>query len=279
MNLSSPSQIKRLLEEHGFEFSKALGQNFLINAAVTDRIAAAGGADKSTRVLEVGPGIGCLTQRLAERAAQVTAVELDKRLLPILERTVGGCGNVNIVNADIMEFDLASLPQDLPLTVCANLPYYITTPVVMRLLQSRLFRQITVMVQKEVAVRLCSRPGSKDYGSVTAAVGYYSEPRMLFGVGAGNFMPAPKVDSAVVSLTPVPPRCGPEAERMFFRLIRAGFGRRRKTLVNALSADPGISKQAASAALAAVGVRADARAEMLGVQDFIRLAEYFIAQK
>ena len=275
MNLSGVSQIKSLLERHGFVFSKSLGQNFLINSRITEGIAESSGADKNTAVLEIGPGIGCLTQELALRAAEVFAVEIDSRLIPVLEETVGWRDNVRIINEDILKFDLSSLPGGMPVSVCANLPYYITTPVIMKLLQSRMFCSVTVMVQKEVAERLCAGPGSKEYGAITAAVRYYSEPELLFRVSAGNFIPAPKVDSAVIRLIPVPPRCGAETESVMFRLIRAGFGQRRKTLLNALSSDPLISRAQAAEALDAAGIRAESRAETLGVGDFIALAEAF----
>lgn len=275
MNLSGVSQIKSLLERHGFVFSKSLGQNFLINSRITEGIAESSGADKNTAVLEIGPGIGCLTQELALRAAEVFAVEIDSRLIPVLEETVGWRDNVRIINEDILKFDLSSLPCGMPVSVCANLPYYITTPVIMKLLQSRMFCSVTVMVQKEVAERLCAGPGSKEYGAITAAVRYYSEPELLFRVSAGNFIPAPKVDSAVIRLIPVPPRCGAETESVMFRLIRAGFGQRRKTLLNALSSDPLISRAQAAEALDAAGIRAESRAETLGVGDFIALAEAF----
>ena len=203
--LSDIGTIKDILSRHGFTFSKALGQNFLINPSVCPRMASCSGAGKGVGVIEVGPGIGVLTNELCQLADKVVAVELDKRLLPVLDETLAEYDNVKVVNADVLELDLNQLIKDefdgLEVVVCANLPYYITSPVIMKLLEDRLpISAITVMVQKEAAQRICAKVGSRMSGAVTVSVNYYAKPQMLFGVSAGSFMPAPKVDSAVIRL-------------------------------------------------------------------------------
>ena len=203
--LTDISAVRELLDRHGFRFSKSLGQNFLINPSVGPRMAEACGAVKTTGVLEIGPGIGVLTRELALRAARVAAVEIDNRLLPVLGETLADLANTHVIHGDAMEIDLHKLIKDefgnLKVAVCANLPYYITSPLLMRLLESRLpVDSITVMVQKEAARRLCARPGTRECGAVTLAVWYYSVPQMLFSVSRGSFMPAPNVDSAVIRL-------------------------------------------------------------------------------
>ena len=203
--LSDIGTIKDILSRHGFTFSKALGQNFLINPSVCPRMASCSGAGKGVGVIEVGPGIGVLTNELCQLADKVVAVELDKRLLPVLDETLAEYDNVKVVNADVLELDLNQLIKDefdgLEVVVCANLPYYITSPVIMKLLEDRLpISAITVMVQKEAAQRICAEVGSRMSGAVTVSVNYYAKPQMLFGVSAGSFMPAPKVDSAVIRL-------------------------------------------------------------------------------
>ena len=195
--------IRELLERHGFTFSKSLGQNFLINPSVCPRMAEAAVQGDNVGVLEIGPGIGVLTNELLKRASKVVAVELDKRLLPVLDETLSEYDNLKVINADVMKLDLHRLIEDefgsMEVAVCANLPYYITSPIIMKLLEDRLpVSSITVMVQKEAAVRLCAEPGSRDSSAITAAVRYYCDPELLFHVSAGSFMPAPKVDSAVI---------------------------------------------------------------------------------
>ena len=204
-HLSDPGQIKEVLSRHGFHFSKALGQNFLINGSVCPRMAAECGAGECEGVIEVGPGIGVLTWELSQVAQKVAAIELDQRLFPVLEETLAGCGNVKIVPGDVMKLDLHQLIREEfgggPVCVCANLPYYITSPVILRLLEEELpLTAITVMVQKEAAQRLCAPPGSRECGAVSVAVHYRSVPQVLFPVGRGSFMPPPKVDSAVIRL-------------------------------------------------------------------------------
>lgn len=267
----------QILNQHGFTFDKAKGQNFLVNPGVAPRMAEAG-ASPDAGVLEIGPGAGVLTRELSRAAAKVAAVELDPRLLPVLDKTLADCHNVTAIQGDILKIDLQALLSeqfgDMPVYVCANLPYYITSPVIMRLLESRLpFEAVTVMVQKEAAQRLCAPMGSRACGAITAAVRYFAEPRLLFPVSRGSFVPAPKVESAVLQLVlrREPPVRVPD-EAAFFRLIRAAFGQRRKTLANAVSAGLGMEKPAVLEAMARAGIPAAARAEELTLEAFARLA-------
>lgn len=276
-NLTDIRAVRDLLGRHGFRFSKAMGQNFLINPSVCPRMAEACVTDPAMTVLEIGPGIGVLTRALAERARRVVAVELDERLPPVLAETLAGYDNVTIVPGDAMKLDLHALLREAgggPAAVCANLPYYITSPLLMRLLEERLpVESITVMVQKEAAARLCAPPGSRACGAITLAVWYYAEPERLFAVSAGSFLPAPRVDSAVIRLRiRREPPCRVTDERRLFRIIRAAFGQRRKTLPNAL-AGGGFDREAVLPALSAAEISAAARAEELTLADFARLAE------
>lgn len=275
--LTDISHIRDLLERHGFHFSKKLGQNFLVNPSVCPRMAEACGANADSGVLEIGPGIGVLTRELAARAGKVVAIELDDRLPPVLAETLAEQDNVEIVSGDCLKIDLARLIAekfgDRSVAVCANLPYYITSPIIMRLLESRLpVTNITVMVQKEAAQRLCAKPGTREAGAVTLAVQYYAEAETLFSVSRGSFLPAPNVDSAVIRLTvrQTPP-CKARDEALMFRVIRAGFGQRRKTLLNSLGT-LGYSKDVLTAAMAAAGVPPTARAEQLTLEQFAALA-------
>ena len=275
--LSDIGTIKELLSRHGFSFSKALGQNFLVNPSVCPRMAESCGAGQGVGVLEIGPGIGVLTQELCQLADKVVAVELDKRLLPVLGETLAEFDNIRIVNADVLKLDLNRLIAEefdgLEVVVCANLPYYITSPVIMKLLEDRLpVKAITVMVQKEAAQRICAPVGSRESGAVTVSVNYYAEPELLFHVSAGSFMPAPKVDSAVIRLNILqepPVDCDRAA---FFRVVKAAFSQRRKVIANSLSAGLGISKADAAALLEQAGVAPNARAEQLSLQDFAAIA-------
>ncbi len=275
--LSDIGTIKELLSRHGFSFSKALGQNFLVNPSVCPRMAESCGAGQGAGVLEIGPGIGVLTQELCQLADKVVAVELDKRLLPVLGETLAEFDNIRIVNADVLKLDLNRLIAEefdgLEVVVCANLPYYITSPVIMKLLEDRLpVKAITVMVQKEAAQRICAPVGSRESGAVTVSVNYYAEPELLFHVSAGSFMPAPKVDSAVIRLNILqepPVDCDRAA---FFRVVKAAFSQRRKVIANSLSAGLGISKADAAALLEQAGVAPNARAEQLSLQDFAAIA-------
>ena len=275
--LSDIGTIKELLSRHGFSFSKALGQNFLVNPSVCPRMAESSGAGPGVGVLEIGPGIGVLTQELCQLADKVVAVELDKRLLPVLGETLAEFDNIRIVNADVLKLDLNRLIAEefdgLEVVVCANLPYYITSPVIMKLLEDRLpVKAITVMVQKEAAQRICAPVGSRESGAVTVSVNYYAEPELLFHVSAGSFMPAPKVDSAVIRLDILqepPVDCDRAA---FFRVVKAAFSQRRKVIANSLSAGLGMSKADAAALLEQAGVAPNARAEQLSLQDFAAIA-------
>lgn len=275
--LTDIGYIRELLDRHGFTFSKKLGQNFLINPSVCPRMAAASGATAASGVLEIGPGFGVLTRELAAVAGRVVAVELDERLPAVLAETLAGCSNVEVVSGDCMQLDLRALIAEkfpgMPVAVCANLPYYITSPIIMMLLESRLpVTSITVMVQKEAAQRLCATVGTRAAGAVTAAVAYYAEAERLFDVSRGSFMPAPNVDSAVIRLTVRrEPPVEVADERLMFRLIRAGFNQRRKTLTNSLSAVA--DKPTLTAALAAAGVALTARAEELTLADWARVSD------
>lgn len=268
-NLSDINVIKSVLSRHGFSFSKALGQNFIINPGVCPRIAEEGGAREGVGVLEVGAGIGVLTAELAKRADKVVCVELDTRLLPVLDETLSDFDNVEIINGDILKVDLAKILEekfgDMPVVVCANLPYYITSPVIMRLLESRLkIESVTVMVQKEAAVRLCANVGSRDSGAVTVAVNYYSQAQKLFEVSRGSFMPSPNVDSAVIRLDILhKPPITVSDESFFFSMVKAAFSQRRKTASNGISAGMGIPKQTVIEAIEAAGLSPTVRAEAL----------------
>lgn len=278
-NLSDISVIKSVLSRHGFTFSKALGQNFIINPGVCPRIAEEGGAGEGVGVLEVGAGIGVLTAELAKRASKVVCVELDTRLLPVLDETLGEFDNVKIINGDILKVDLHRILEDefgnMPVVVCANLPYYITSPVIMRLLESRLrIDSVTVMVQKEAAVRLCADVGSRDSGAVTVAVNYYAEAQKLFDVSRGSFMPSPNVDSAVIRLDILKnPPIEISDEKFFFSMVKAAFSQRRKTASNGISAGMGISKPTVIEAIEAADLSPTVRAEALTMEQLGRLCE------
>ena len=280
--LTDLSTIRDILSRHGFSFSKALGQNFLTNPSVCPKMAQLCHPDLvgDFAVLEIGPGIGVLTKELAQVAKRVISIELDTRLLPILEETLADYQNVTIINGDAMKLDLAAVLREhadgLPVVVCANLPYYITSPILMRLLESRLpITAITVLVQKEAAVRLCAEPATRECGAVTLAVRYFAEPEILFSVSRGSFIPAPKVDSSVIRLRlrGTEP-CEIKDEAMFFRLVHAAFQQRRKTLSNSLG-NAGYSKEQIAAALSTVGLSTTTRAEELTLEEFAALANIF----
>lgn len=278
MNLSDIGTIKSILSRHGFSFSKALGQNFLTNPKVCPEMARLSGAAKGVGVIEVGPGIGVLTVELASLADKVVSIELDKRLLPVLEETLAEYDNVKVVNDDILKIDLKKLIEEefegLDVVVCANLPYYITSPVIMRLLEERLpISSITVMVQKEAAQRICAPLGTRQAGAVTASVNYYAEAKTLFKVSAGSFMPPPKVDSAVIRLDirPQPP-VDVTDEKLMFAVIKAAFAQRRKTIQNSLANSMHLDKAAVTSALEKSGVSPTARAEQLTLTDFAAIA-------
>ncbi len=273
------SNVRALMEKHGVTFNKQFGQNFLISEAVPERIAEECGADETHGILEIGPGIGTLTLELARRYKKVVAVEIDRGLIPILAETLFEFDNVKVLNQDIMQTDLRTLIEEefhgMPVTVCANLPYYITTPILMALLESGCrIEQITVMVQKEVAQRLTSLPGQEQYGAVTASVNWYGQATRLFSVPAGCFLPAPKVDSAVVRIK-LYDRAPYEVydEKMLFRVIKGAFAQRRKTLVNSLaSVLSEWNKEMLTAALEDAGYSPSIRGETLAVSDFAAIA-------
>ena len=276
--LSDPSFIREVLTRHGFRFSKAMGQNFLVNPSICPRMAAECGADSCAGVLEIGPGLGVLTWELSQVAKKVVAVELDRRLFPVLEETLADCANVELVEGDVLKLDLAALIEEKfdgkEICVCANLPYYITSPIIMRLLESNLpLKSITVMVQKEAAQRICAQPGNRECGAVSASVWYHSEPEILFPVSRGSFLPPPKVDSAVIRLrlrTEPPVQVGDKEE--FFKIVRAAFAQRRKTAANSIAAAGRFSKGQAEQALLAAGAEKNARAEQLSLEQLAALA-------
>lgn len=279
-NLSDITTIKNVLSRHGFHFTKSLGQNFLIDPSVCPRMAEeCGAAEANIGVIEIGPGVGVLTCELAQRADKVVAIELDKKLLPVLSETLAEFDNVQILNADILKIDLKELIQTefvgMDVLVCANLPYYITSPVIMRLLEEKLpVKSITVMVQKEAAVRLCALPGKRECGAVSVAVRYYAEPEILFDVSRDSFLPAPHVDSAVIQLNIRPkPEFNVGDERKFFSLVKAAFGQRRKTVLNAVSAGLALSKEEVAAALERAQIAPNTRAEQLSMEQFSQFAK------
>lgn len=282
--LSDIGTIKRILTKHGFNFSKTLGQNFLINPSVCPKMAQQCGIDKNTGVLEIGPGIGVLTCELAKRAKKVVAIELDKRLLPVLNETLAEFDNVKIINNDVMKMDLKSLLTEeffgMDVVVCANLPYYITSPILMKLLEERLnLSAITVMVQKEVAQRICVGAGNRNSGSISLAVNYYAEPEILFFVKSGSFMPAPKVDSAVLRLNiRKNPVCEVCDEKLLFKIIKISFLQRRKTVVNALSNNLNLSKETLLSVFDELKIEAKSRAENLTLEQFAKLTNFLFAR-
>ena len=279
MDLCNLSVIRGLMADAGITFRKEFGQNFLTNRLIPEDIADNCADSSETRVLEIGPGIGCLTQELALRFRRVVAVEIDRGLIPILDKTMAEYDNVTVINEDIMKVDLNELVEKysggLPVAVCANLPYYITTPILMYLLESGVkFTSITVMIQNEVAARLVAPAGSADYGAITAVLGFYGQAKKLFKVSAGCFVPAPKVDSAVVRIDLYKtPLYTPKNEKLFRNLIKAAFEMRRKTLVNAISAKLPYSKEQITAALVAMGKEETVRGERLSTADFVQLSD------
>lgn len=276
--LSDIGTIKEILAKYGFSFSKALGQNFLINPSVCPRMAQACASSHGEAVLEIGPGIGVLTRELSACFQKVVSFELDERLLPVLSQTLADCDNVTVRNEDFLKADvqnmLNTLLAGMQVSVCANLPYYITSPIIMYLLESRLpLDNITVMVQKEAAERICAEPGSKLSGALTAAVHYYATAEKLFSVSRGSFMPAPNVDSAVIQLRiRKQPPVEVADEAFFFRVIQAAFAQRRKTAVNSLSAGLGLAKQEILDVLSELGMDERVRAETFTLQDFANLS-------
>ena len=274
-NLSDYNEIKFILKKHGFETSKALGQNFIINGEICPRMAEEAGVCEDDCVLEIGAGIGVLTAELCKRAKRVAAIEIDKRLPDILADTLAEFDNFTLIEGDAMKLDLKEVIENTfgkgkKIKICANLPYYITSPIIMKLLEERLpVQSITVMVQKEAGERLCAEVGSKNAGAVTAAVNYYAEAKELFSVGKENFYPSPKVESEVIKLTlRKKPPVEVEDEKQFFRVVRAAFSQRRKSASNSLSASLGIPKAEVIKMLEELGFEPSIRAEKFTMQDF-----------
>ncbi|MBQ2718932.1 MAG: 16S rRNA (adenine(1518)-N(6)/adenine(1519)-N(6))-dimethyltransferase RsmA [Clostridia bacterium] len=279
MELTSPSVIRALMSEAGITFRKEFGQNFLTSRDVVARIADSAAESEDTVILEIGPGIGTLTQELCERYRKVVAIEIDRGLIPLLGKTLAPYDNVTVIEGDVMKVDLRALiereAEGHPVAVCANLPYYITTPILMRLLEARLpLTSITVMIQSEVADRLAAAAGSAEYGAITAVLGYYGKVSRLFTVSAGCFLPPPKVSSAVVriDLYKEPPAV-PRSEALLFRVIHAAFAQRRKTLVNALSGVAPLDKATLLSLITSQGHSPTVRGECLSTRDFIALAD------
>lgn len=277
-NLSNIGVIKDILNRHGFTFSKGLGQNFLINPSVCPRMAEMGNAQPGWGVIEIGTGFGVLTVELAQRADKVVCIEIDSRLLPILDETLADFDNIKIINEDVLKVDLQKLiAEEFPgmnVAICANLPYYITSPIIMTILEAKLpIASLTVMVQKEAAQRICAAPGSREVGAVSIAVQYYAQPKVLFPVSRGSFMPAPDVDSAVIRLdVRKEPPVAVEKEENFFKVVKGAFSQRRKTLSNTLSSAFGMSKADVSLWLERAGVASNLRAEQLSMEQFAAIA-------
>ena len=278
MELTNIGTVREILGKHGFSFSKGLGQNFIINPDICPKIAEYGNAKSGFGILEVGTGIGVLTKELAKRADKVSAVEIDTRLLPILDETLKDFDNVKIYNDDVMKADLLGIIErdfaGLRAAVCANLPYYITSPVIMLLLESHLpIDSITVMVQKEAAQRLCAKVGTRDSGAITVGVNYYGTVRKLFDVSRGSFMPAPNVDSAVIRIDiDKEPRLTGEGEKFFFSVVKAGFSQRRKTMANSLASQLGADKETVYDVLREIGISESVRIEALSMEQLTDFA-------
>lgn len=278
--LGTPGATKEVINKYSFAFQKKFGQNFLIDSNVLENIVEAAGITKDDFVLEIGPGIGTMTQYLCESARQVLAVEIDKMLIPILEDTLSEYDNVEVINQDVLKVDIKSLVEEKnngrPIKVVANLPYYITTPIIMGLFESKVpIESITIMVQKEVADRMQTGPGSKDYGALSLAVQYYSDAKVMLNVSATCFMPRPNVDSAVIKLTRhQEPPVEVKDESLMFRIIRASFNQRRKTLVNGLknSSELDFSKEEITEAIKSIGKEENIRGEKLTLEEFAKLS-------
>ena len=279
MNLHDIKTIKSVLGRHGFKFSKALGQNFLIDGDVCPEMASMSGCDDETLAIEIGPGIGVLTKELCKKAAKVIAVELDKRLIPVLAETLGEFDNLTVINDDVMKLDLKKLIEEnkgdlKKVRICANLPYYITSPIIMMLLESKLpIDSITVMVQKEAAQRLGAEIGSRDGGAVSVAVNYFAQSEVLFDVDRTSFMPSPNVDSSVIHFTlRSEPPVKVDDEKKFFSVVRAAFAQRRKTALNSICASMGLEKEKVGEIIEKVAGDKNIRAEKLTMQQLADLS-------
>ncbi|HAP78721.1 MAG TPA: 16S rRNA (adenine(1518)-N(6)/adenine(1519)-N(6))-dimethyltransferase [Ruminococcus sp.] len=279
MNLTNISTVKDIMSRHGFSFSKGLGQNFLINPNVCPKIAEMGNANQNSGIIEIGTGFGTLTAELAKRAKKVVAIEIDSRLIPVLDETLAEFDNVKIINQDFMEIDLNKIIAEefsgMKVSVCANLPYYITSPVIMKLLESRIpIESITVMVQKEAGQRLCAEVGTRESGAITVAVNYYGTAVSLFNVSRGSFMPSPNVDSCVIRID-VNKRYSldEDAEKFFFKMVKAGFAQRRKTIAKSLSSQMNIEKSEIQNILRNMSLSETARIEQLDMNQLTELSE------
>ncbi len=276
-HINSPAQIKNIMTEHGLIFHKGLGQNFLFDEHYLTSIIDCGDITKEDTVLEIGPGLGVLTTRLAERAKKVIAIEIDQNIVPVLRSLTAEYGNVEVINADVLKTDINQILKDeKSVKIVANLPYYITTPIIMKLLEDKVKAScIVIMIQKEVAERLAALPGKKDYGAITVSVSYYSNPALMLTVPPGAFIPPPKVYSAVVRLDiPQKPNADVCDEKLFFKVIKAAFGQRRKTLVNALSSGfPQLSKDKIKEIITSCGHNDTVRGETLSLPDFASLSD------
>lgn len=284
MKLYNPSELKKVIEMHGFSFSKSLGQNFLIDEGVLSEIVHGSGVDQNSGALEIGPGAGVLTRELAKVAGKVVAVEIDKSLIPLLDYTLKEFDNVSVVNEDVLKVDLKKLIADefgdMPVHVVANLPYYITTPIIMKFLEEEIpVKSLTVMVQKEVADRMAASPGGKDYGALSAAVQFYTVPKIVTKAEPHCFMPQPKVASVVIRLEVTDaPTVDVKDKKLMFDIIKSAFGQRRKTLLNALSKSPyiNIGKDSVKEALGEMGLDENIRGEKLSLLQFARLADILL---
>ncbi len=280
MNLCDINVIEEVLKRHGFHFSKSLGQNFLTENWVVEDIARGCGVDGDSFALEVGPGMGCLTKELSQVAQKVVSIELDRTLFPVLEETLAECNNTTIVNYDILKANLPQIcnenfPEKAEIHACANLPYYITSQAIATLIDSKCFKSITVMVQKEVAERICAKEGTKEYGAFSLYVNYHTKPEILFYVPADCFVPRPKVDSAVIRLECLDePSVRVDDEKLFFRIIKASFMQRRKTLLNSISSafDGRLNKEQISEVIIKSGFEPSIRGERLTIENFATLA-------
>lgn len=279
MELTDIGVIRDLFSRHGFSFSKTLGQNFLINPTVCPKIAELGGCGEGVCAIEIGTGVGVLTKELAKRCDKVVAVELDERLKPVLEETLAEFDNVEVIFADVMQTDLHKIIEEKfggkETVVCANLPYYITSPVIMKILEERLpIKALTVMVQKEAADRICAKPATRECGAISYAVSWYSSPKILFRVNRGSFVPSPNVDSAVIRLDVKPERAlARDEEKRMFRIIKAGFSQRRKQLANPLSGAFGLDKKTLCDIFEQLKIKPTARAEELTLDNYAELAK------
>lgn len=282
-HINSPAQIKAIMQANGLTFHKGLGQNFLFDDFFLNQIVDSGDITNDDVVLEIGPGLGVLTTRLAEKAKKVIAVEIDQNIVPVLQKLTVAYNNIEIINRDILKTDLSEiLPANEKVKVVANLPYYITSPIIMKLLtEGKFINTIVIMIQKEVADRIVALPSTKDYGALTVAVQYYSNPRKMVTVPAGAFIPPPKVDSTVLRLDiPETPKYFPKCEKTFFRVVKGAFGQRRKTLVNALSsAFSEFTKDDIKSAIVNCNLHENVRGETLPIEKFAEISNFLYEKK